>query len=202
MARSARDAVAEFREAIDTRRNGHPVGLGPEWERHQAALVVVLEALNDWPTMGAYALVATLNRHALRRSGFYGALGAVHDDDLNDLANVVDTCARGRAAVVEALETAWGKWWSVRAALLAFLAALDDLSAGATELLNELAPARVEPPKPSRAHRSGYPRPRSSCLYRRHLAPATSDDPAPAQCSGALARVTRQPLGGSIADRP
>jgi hypothetical protein len=194
-------AVAEFREAIDARLNGQPVGLGPEWDRHRAALAEVVEALWESPTMGAWAFLDSLNRRA-RRSGFDKALETVHANDFHDLAHVVETCARGRAAVVEALETEWGKWWSVRAALLAFLDALDDLSARAVELLNELAPARVEPPQPPRAHRSGYPRPRSFCLYRRHLAPATSDDPAPAQCSGALARVTRQPLGGSTADRP
>jgi hypothetical protein len=199
MSRAA--AVAEFREAIDARRNGQPVGLGPEWDRHRAVLAEVVEFLRESPTMGAWAFLDSLNRRA-RRCGFDAALETVHDDDLHDLAHVVETCARGRSAVVEALETEWAKRWSVRAALLAFLNLLDDLSARATELLNELAPARVDPPQPPRAHRSGYPRPRSFCLYRRHLAPATSDDPAPAQCSGALARVTRQPLGGSTADRP
>jgi hypothetical protein len=199
MSRAA--AVAEFREAIDARRNGQPVGLGPEWDRHRAVLAEVVEANWEDPTMGAWVFLDSLNRRA-RRSGFDKALETVHDDDLGDLAHVVETCARGRAAVVEALETEWGRWWRVRTALLAFLNALDDLSARAVEMLNELAPARVEPPQPPRAHRSGYPRPRSFCLYRRHLAPATSDDPAPAQCSGALARVTHQPLGGSTADRP
>lgn len=196
----SRAAVAEFREAIDARRNGQPVGLGPEWECHRAALAEVVEFLWDCPTMGAWAFLDSLNRRA-RRCGFDTALETVHADDLNDLAHVVETCARGRAAVVEALETEWGKWWSVRAALLAFLAALDDLSARATELLEVLTAAGIDPPQPSRVHRSGYPRPRSFC-HRRHLAPATSDDPAPAQCSGALVRVTRQLLGGSIADRP
>ena len=149
------------------------------------ALAATIEALADEPTLRARALLETLPRRARRRGHLGRALAAVHADDLNDLAHLVDVCVQGRQAIAEALATEWGRQESNRRVLVAMLSALEAEQATAENVARHLAqrsPARAHAltqatEKPRRSKRARY------CAHnRRHLVAATQlDDPAPSR---------------------
>ena len=144
------------------------------------AVQLVVEALEDSPTIRAWALVGSLGRTPRRRSRLARTFAALHADDLNDLAHVVETCAAGREAITKALATTWGKWPPVRAALFAMLDALTAIEAANAQVFTWTAATDSTPTQLSETHR---PKRSSYCAHnRRHLVAATQlDDPAPSQ---------------------
>ena len=148
-----------------------------------AALAETIEALSDEPALRARALLETLPRRARRRSHLAKALEAVHDDDLNDLAHLVDVCVQGRKAVAAALATAWGRQVANRRVLLAMLLALKAEQASAEKLTHHLAKRPPAETITQATQRPGDHSPRRSghCPHhRRHLVGvAQLDDPAP-----------------------
>jgi hypothetical protein len=164
---------------------GERYRFGDEHPAALTALAATIEALADEPTLRARALLETLPRRARRRGHLGEALAAVHADDLNDLAHLVDVCVQGRQAIAEALATEWGRRESNRRALVAMLSALEAEQATAENVARHLAerwPARAdtqatEKPQPQRSKRARY------CAHnRRHLVAATQlDDPAPSR---------------------
>jgi hypothetical protein len=166
---------------------GERYRFGDEHPAALSALAATIEALADEPTLRARALLETLPRRARRRGHLGRALAAVHADDLNDLAHLVDVCIQGRKAIAQALATEWGRREANRRALVAMLSALEAEQATAENGARHLAkrwPAGAEPltqatanPQPQRSKRARY------CAHnRRHLAAATQlDDPAPSE---------------------
>lgn len=144
------------------------------------AVQLVVEALEDSPTIRAWAFLRSLGRIPRRRSQLARTFADLHADDLNDLAHVVETCAAGREAITKALASAWGEWPPVRAALFAMLDALTAIEAARAQVVTFAAEADCTPTQPSQVHR---PKRARYCAHnRRHLVAATQlDDPAPSQ---------------------
>lgn len=144
------------------------------------AVQLVVAALEDSPTIRAWALIGSLGRTPRRRSQLARTFAALHADDLNDLAHVVETCAAGREAITKALATTWGKWPPVRAALFAMLDALTAIEAAHAQVFTWTAATDSTPTQLSEIHR---PKRSSYCTHnRRHLVAATQlDDPAPSR---------------------